>query len=296
MKQRLKLFGFILGCVFWISCGGPHPSPDPSLHTGDHGEEEESGSPKDLIPTAEAADKKAKAKEKCAGNPDCEEICDDIFDHPPDKRFCEGELSVAQAEDLKEVYNTLESPGLTGFDDLNIKRLRVLISISAQPFKKLIHLLHPLEAKQALIRLAEDMRAVKLFKIADNDFKVLDALLEKLNSNKTLALNTPIALGDSFVELALAEKNREAVTYVNEWFKYQCDDSPQKEKCVFKGHYCKLELDEGAELDYLKYNFFKKLVEDILDNFHTPPAGWSEDTGVEDLEGWLSLCDQVNFS
>ena len=241
------------------------------------------------------------ASGECAEDEDCEEMCDDIFKRRADKEKCLETLPIRQVELLKEIHEILSEPSEDDLESINLDDLQVLLDISVEPAETLAGKMNATEAKKVLTWLAKSDEAVEVVKKKDKEFKVFKALLGKLNSNVNTALGAPISKGDNFIEVAVDESNDKALDWVHSLFEEDCDDASNYNKCIFKDHYCHLDLKDDAEEYYLGHESFEGILEEVLENARpTGVSWWSESTDIDDIDTWLSaphdVCGMANFS
>ena len=238
----------------------------------------------------------------CAKDDDCKDTCGDIFKHRLDKKYCLDELPVRQVELLQEVYDILKKPSENALGKMQLDNLQVLLGVSTEPFETLAGRMSATEAKKVLTWLAGNDDPVEVVEKNDGEFKILKAVLKKVNADADRALSAPISKGDNFIEIATDEKNDMALAYVHEFFEDDCSDASDYEKCVFKDHYCDLDLNERTEESYLGYGPFDSLLEEVLENNRptSAPEWWAENTDIENLDTWQSsphnVCSTADFS
>ena len=259
----------------------------------------------DRAQVIENSKKRYKTKE-CSTDEDCEEICDDIFDRRKDKEDCE-ELPIAQVQRFEDLYETLKDPDEEGLRDINLEDLEVLMNVSIEPIDDVVKGLSRREVEDVLSWIAEEETVANLFEKEDDDFAILEALLKAIHNDVLPALNRTISDEDrfSFVELALDQENETALEWINDFFEEECDGEDNTDKCVFKTHYCALDIDKDLIDDYFDHGFFTSLLDDILENNRpadddNPPAWWEEDLEADDLESWQGgendVCSHGDFS
>lgn len=298
MKEVFKFLTLIFPIFFTVTCTNPLPENPPPER--DAGLEEESHS-EDDAPLRNARREHGDSG-PCSENRDCEEICDDIYEHRPDKNRCVKELPVRQVELLEEVYDTLNRDiNREDLDKITPNDLQILMYISVDPVITLASRMNAAEAKEVLTWLAESKEPVEIFKVEDKKLKILKALLAGLNENKTLALNTPISKGDRFIEIALDKGNYTAVDWVHAFFDEDCGPVNNYTECVFKDHYCNLTLNTRAESSYFEYDPFSELLEKVLEDARpsSPPLWWNDGVDMDDLDTWLddphNVCAAAEF-
>ena len=113
----------------------------------------------------------------------------------------------------------------------------------------------------------------KLFKDRDDDFQILDELLENLDDDTVEALVRTInGSGDSFLEIAIENNNEEALIWMHEYFieggsndyNISCSNN---DECIFD-KYCRMadSLGSSDRRDLLDANSnFESFLEDEVD-------------------------------
>ena len=208
-------------------------------------------------PIFQKANEKHGLSGSCSESRDCQEICNNIYKHTADKTKCINELPVKQVELLEEAYVILGDPLKESLKQIPPDNLQVLMGVTVEPVVTLINQMSQGEAREILTWLAEDKKAVTVFKSLDRRFEVLKALLGKLHRDPDKALSAPINKGNNFIEIAVEKKNDGAVDWVHEFFDEDCGIVSDHTKCVFKEHYCNLELNSpNGKLLFCLQSFF----------------------------------------
>ena len=238
---------------------------------------------------------------ECERDRECKDICDDIFKVRADKKVCLEELPVRQVELLEKVYDVLSEPSERDLKEMDLDSLQVLLSVSIKPVEKAMDRMNETETKKTLAWLAENDKAVEIIKRKDRDFNILKNLLKNINADIDAALSNSIDRGDNFIEIAADKKNKMALAWVHEYFEEDCNNAANYNECVFKDHYCELDLNGEAEEYYLGYELFDKLLEEILEEARpsSPPAWWDERMDIDEIDTWLGandVCGQADFS
>ena len=251
MTKVLKLFILTSLISFLTGCPEPPPERPPAERDPDPVE-----TPR---PERDAIFRSARAKYgssgACTESRECEEICNDIYEHRLDKTRCVQELPIRQVELLEEIYDTLSKRiNRKALNKIDSDDLRVLVHISVDPIVTWVSQMSTSEVREVLTWIAENKEPSTVFITKDTGFHVLKALLEKLDRNKPLALSAPISKGDSFIEIALDKDNYEAVDWIHEFFDEECSSVNNYIECVFREHYCHLTLNSRAENSYFGYD------------------------------------------
>ena len=238
----------------------------------------------------------------CAKDKDCKDACGDIFKHRANKKQCLDKLPVRQVELLQGVYDILKKPSENALNKMKLDDLQVLLGISTEPFETLAGRMSATEAKRTLNWLAKNNDPVEVVKKEDGEFKILKELLKKVNTDADTALSAPISRGNNFIEVATDEDNDLALAYVHEFFEDDCGSASNYEECVFKNHYCDLDLNDDTEESYLGYPPFDSLLEEVLETARPTtgaPSWWTERTDIDDIDTWLGandVCGKADFS
>ena len=257
------------------------------------------------LPKQEALFKKAYEEHGSSGpcfeSKDCKEICATIYKHRANKALCVNELPVKQVELLEEVYAILKEPHRKDLDEINSDDLQVFLGIAVEPVTALINRMSQAEARETLTWLAEDKTSVGVFKGWDKRFEILKAFLRKLHQDPDRALSAPIYKGDNFIEIAVEKRNDRVVDWVHDFFDEDCGTVNNYTECMFKEHYCNLELDSRTENSYFEYDDFLELLEHTLDDARpsSAPHWWNERVDIDDLDSWLNephnVCGAAEF-
>ena len=297
MTVILKFLSLISLFFFVSGCNTPPPD-DPAAN------ETTSASHKAPVrdPIFQRALKEHGHSGACAESGDCLEICGNIYKNSVDKTRCVNELPLKQVELLEETYVTLKDAHKERLKQINPANLQVLMGITVEPVVTLINKMSQVEAREILVWLAESQKFTPVFKSLDRRFEVFKALLEKFHRDPDKALSAAIAKGDNFIEIAVKEENYEAVDWVHEFFDEDCRIVGNDTQCVFKEHYCNLELNSRTENFFFSYNPFFELLKRTLKEARptSPPGWWNENVGLDDLDSWLSgdhnVCKYAEFN
>ena len=209
-------------------------------------------------------------------------ICADIFRSRIDRSDCE-EFSTADVEDMEEVFEILENPDEDDLDGLDHQALELLLDISTDPLETAVSRMNRREKREFLFWLVENEEAIWSIAEEEDEFEILGELFGETEEEIISNLNRAIDYGDSFVELALDEGNEEALDWIHNFFGYKCE---QYERCIFEQYYCKLSLNTYAEEAYFGYDFFKDVLDTVLED-HRPDsleAAWWDRDGDGDTK------------
>ena len=237
----------------------------------------------------------------CFENEDCQIICKNIYKDSVNKTKCINNLPVTQVNLLEGTYVTLEDPHRESLNQINPDNLQVLMGVAVEPVVTLINQMSQVEAGEILNWLAESKTATPVFKSMDRRFEIFKALLGKFNGDPDKALSSSINKGNNFIEIAVEKKNYKALDWVHEFFEEDCRIVSDHRKCVFKEHYCNLELNSRTENSYFAYNPFFELLKRTLKEARpaSPPGWWHEHVVLDDLDSWLNephnVCAAAEF-
>ena len=287
MVLILKFFALISLFSLISNCNPPPPTDEPG--TGETTSASTTGqtTPDSIL---QKAQEEHGPSGSCAESEDCQVICNNIYKNSEDKTKCINELPVKQVELLEETYILLEDPYREGLNKINPDNLQVLMGITVEPVVTLFNQMSQVEAREILTWLAESKKFMPVFKSRDRRFKVFKAILGKIHGDPDKALSASIKKGDNFIEIAVEKKNYGVVDWIHEFFEEDCGTVNDHVKCIFKEHYCNLKLNSRTENSYFAYNPFFKLLERTLKEARpaSPPDWWNENTGLDDLDSWLS--------
>ena len=297
MNVTFKFF-FLIPFFFLIQ-GCPQPATDPIPIDDTTPPPERPSSKQEAI--FKKANEEHGSSGPCSRSRDCEEICEDIYKHRANKALCVNELPVKQVELLEEVYAILKEPHRKDLDEINSDDLQVLLGIAVKPVIDLINRMSQAEAREILTWLAEDKTSSGIFKSWDRRFEILKAGLRKLHQDPDRALSAPIYKGDNFIEIAVEKRNDRAVDWIHDFFNEDCGTVNNYTECMFKEHYCNLELDSRTESSYFEYDPFLEILEQTLDDARpsSAPPWWNERVDIDDLDSWLeephNVCEAAEF-
>ncbi len=251
----------------------------------------------------------ARAKNKrdrgptCEGDDDCEEICDDIYRSRRDQNDCE-EFSVAQVERFEEIYEILEDPDEDDLQDIDVSEdgdFDAFINISIEPLHKLVGKYSSREAKDFLAWIANNEDVAERLEDEDDDYEVLDALLDELNTEAFTALATNIDSSDNFMDLAVVASNEKALEWIHEYLESEHDNcssdtNTNKEACLT--HYCALgaDMDDDNAEDLLgDYEYFQDYIDDIISDEIFGDTSTAADGDTRESGHWDADEDSDNY-
>ena len=276
---------FIIGMVLGITaCTPPEPTYPPLVDDRDRDRDRDRD---DEDRNNRERDNPRRTGE-CGKDRKCQDICDDIFRSRRDREECE-ELSIADAKRMEHIFKVLEDPDTDDLAELDTEDLEFLFDISSGPLEKAVDKMSQSEKKKFLIWMAETPDIAQVIEDAEDDFAILKELFGTTMSRIIEELNKNLKSGDTFVEFVLEEGNDVVLEWLDDFFGDQCDNDNNYERCVFEDYYCNLKLSDDAEDEYLDYDFFEGLLDEILSEERKTsgvPAWWRTDTEAKDLETW----------
>ncbi len=251
----------------------------------------------------------------CAGDDDCEELCDDIYDRKRDKDDCE-ELSARNVELLAEIYEILEDPDEDSLEDMDLEAFEALINISIEPLDDVVGDYSRREAKVMLAWIASDSEAATIFEKEDDDFKIFEKLLKEINNDRVKALYGSIDGSDNFMEIMVEDGNEEAGEWIHEFMDHLCDEELnypnglEDEKCLRT--YCGIaeHMNDNDAEDMTDFTYFEDYLEGLIED-GVNNANWksgsdikrkhddsNDDPDFDDLDEnwWEELCSASDRS
>ena len=203
----------------------------------------------------------------CAGDEDCEDICDDIFNGKRDRDDCE-ELSIGLVEDFEILIEDLED----GETDIDLNTLECLIDIDEEPIADAVRKMSQSEAVDFLIEIVENSDLSDILE-AEDEGMVLENLLSR-SGNKTLkSILGETDEDENFLYLIGLENNESAFNYLENYVRSECDGKSKTDESCPGGEeitaYCIgfLEWDEDNVEDFLdEADVFADEYEDAVDD------------------------------
>ena len=226
----------------------------------------------------------------CSEDDDCVEICRDIYNRKKIRDQC-AELKVQQVEQLEKIYEVLKKPSRDDLEDIDAEDFKVFVELDLRPLDVRIGKLSSTNAKKVLgwIASADDGAVAAVFEDEDDDYRIFEKLLKKLDTDIKKALGRTVMDGKSFMELAV-EDGGSVMDWVHNYFEGKCDSASSTEECVFDDWYCETDLSNEDFENLLDYKSFSSLMDEILDEYTTSgrPSWWKTDDdelSAEDLQG-----------
>ena len=317
--MRYIKFGLLVPIFLWFaSCGITVQAPTPTVQPkSDSYLDKRNADDTDRDSILKKARERADGK-ICEGNDNCEGICDDIYSRRREQGECE-ELSIGQVKRLGEIYDALENPRLSELKEIDVSEsgdFDLFINIDIRSLQTLVKRYKENDAEEVLEWIASYDDAATIFEKEDNDFEILNSLLDTLSSDSFDALGENIAGRDNFMDIAVVAKNEVALEWIHEYLEEEHTDCKQdnearRAKCLRA--YCGLarDMDDSNAGRLLNFDYFEDYIEEVLedaingdtdtDNGNEAPsggAGWDADEGssnyIDDIDElgnwWEDLC------
>ena len=253
----------------------------------------------------------------CEESETCRDKCRDMFETRNEKEAC-YEYAIVAVTGMKVVFDALKDPSLPNLRGFNtnaqdLRTLRILFGIGADTvinkWSTGDDAWDDSEKKIVLSWLAESSGITEIFKRFDSDFVLFTNIVEGANTGETVEnLNKGLGAndaGDNFVDKLLEENNETGLEWLHDYITQECDTTSNEitndeKRCMFAEYYCEFDLHNNNELDFFEYDFFTKLLDNILEfqrKSTGAPSWWDEDTRSADLEPdqWQNgVCDNLN--
>ena len=304
---KLYLSAFLFLMVF--SC---QPAPIPQPSTGDEPVDDDrrdrySRTRRDS--SDEARTRRSSCRDfgeqsdyKCAGDDECEEVCDELF---PIKKY-ENECMELPAELVYAFEELLLQVDQGQADDIDSQALYCLLNINDQDFLNEVNGLSVRETKDFLQQIATDEGLARVLGEYDEGYTILDTLMKGFsNDDPPESFAEDMAGNDvTFLDLILDADNEAAFGWVDSYVyeicrdnASQCDagsgnednDGPFVAYC--KIYYSKLDDSTNQSWKILKKSaVFKEQYEDSIT--HESCAGGSS-CNYDDRDDWKHVCGNM---
>lgn len=173
-------------------------------------------------PKVQAECARARSRNACEGDDDCEEICDDIFTSRKHKKDC-YELP----RDLVSEFETLIEATEDGdVEDIDADTLKCLLDIDERTFAKAVKKMSRSESEDFLIFAFSDSYLSEVLEDEDDEFNILEQLLYKATGSNSLAsqLKDKIDSDKTVVWLA-GESNESGWSWLDGYVNEECDSN-----------------------------------------------------------------------
>ncbi|MBC6416089.1 MAG: hypothetical protein GDA46_06875 [Bdellovibrionales bacterium] len=224
---------------------------------------------------------------------ECEDMCRDVYGGR-DSDECE-ELSEEAIEKIHELHEMLERPDyddLAGIEDVVFENY---LDISIRPFGRLIEDYSQNQAEETLIWVLSDLKIFDVFESDDDDFELLDELLEQFNNGSIDSAELPNLFSEridnegSLVEYLMEVGDDNAFNYL--FFEYvenisnPCERDRESKACFEV--YCKIgnDLDDDVRSDMISnFDTFYDYLDEIIDDKINSRQGTGSD---KNTSGWI---------
>ena len=307
--QSFKLY---LSAVLFLMVFSCQPAPIPQPSTGDEVEDDDRGrgrySRTRRDRTDEARTRRSSCRNfgeqsdyKCAGDEECEEVCDDLF---AIKKY-ELECLELPAELVYAFEELLVQVNQGQADDIDSQALHCLLNIDDQDFLSEVTRLSVRESEDFLQQIASDEGLARVLGEYDEGYDILETLLNNISNTIKGSFEADIAGNDvTFLDLILAADNEAAFGWFDSYIHEYCrsgtncnsaDDDDDNGPFVA---YCEIYQDKFLSTKqswkFLKRSgVFKEFYEDSITDKDCGVAGSEESCDYDDFCDWREVCDSV---
>lgn len=232
---------------------------------------------------------------KCAGDEDCEEVCDELF---PIKKY-EDECLALPAELVYSFEELLLQMDEGEADDIDPQTLYCLLDINDQQFLQELNALNVRDSKNFMQQIASDEGLAKVLNEHDESYTILDTLMAGISNDTPpeFFADEIAANGVTFLDLILDADNEVAFGWVDSYIDEVCQDNPSQCGSPFEA-YCKIyysKLDDtnpNQSWKILKKSaVFKEQYEDSVTSKNYCGSGGSSNCDYEEQEDFKNVCD-----
>ena len=238
----------------------------------------------------------------CEGDSSCEKICEDIFTKGSNEEKCK-ELSVDMVREFRKIFEMMEDDD--ELDNIKAKPLRCLLDISETEFAKEAGQLRKPETKKFLEIIAADDALADALRAEDDEFKILEKLLDNFNLDDRLeAFEQTIEGSNTLIELIVDNTNEAAWKWVVEGYMVeQCGEdssnycsgeanarqNEDKELVFFCKVYAASNANSSTISNLLDFEPFEGAYEDTITGVKN--CGCNDDGGTSPIEGGNPDCN-----
>ena len=196
-------------------------------------------------------------------------------------------MAIAQVEVLEEIDKIFENPTSKKLDTIDQSDFETYVNIDVAPFDKRITRFNAIESKVFLTWILENSDVAEHFRNVDNEYKLLEEILDELNSNIAIALTRTITGTDSLIEIAIKD-GKETLEWIHNYFGQECNDDEDQEVCMFQEWYCKFNLTDEAWDDLIGSENFEPVIKEILTDYKCSSCSSVEDEkpGGTTIDWW----------
>ena len=231
---------------------------------------------------------------KCAGDEDCEEVCDILF---PIKKY-EYECLDLPAELVYAFEELLLQMDQGHADDIDSQTLYCLLGINDQQFLEELNTLSVRESKNFMQQIASDESLAKVLNEHDEGYTILETLMDGISNAAPPQFFADEIAGNevTFLDLILDSDNEPAFGWVDSYIDEVCQDNPSQCGSPFEA-YCKIyyskldDSDPNQSWKILKKSaVFKEQYEDFVTSKNYCGGG-SRSCDYEEQDDFKAVCD-----
>lgn len=174
--------------------------------------------------------------EICENDERCLAVCEDLFSNSRSREKCER-LSIDTVAEFQNIFGILQDGG--DIDTIKPSELGCLLSISDKEFLKEIRGLDRADSKVFFETVAAEEDFASILKRTDDNYKILEALLDNLGSvdeDRLENFAVDIDSGSTLMGLIAQSENEDAWDWAIEYVRNQCHDN-ESEYCDITGSY-----------------------------------------------------------
>ena len=240
---------------------------------------------------------RAKTEPVCSGDILCEGDCRKLFSSLQKERRC-LEAPRRLVEKFKELLDSVadgENPR-----EINLSVLSCLLDIEETPLVRKLARLNKEKSQEFLAFAAENKKAAEILDAEDKEHSLLKALYNNLSSEPEdlQKLNYPIDGRTHFLELAAAENNPEAWSWMDDFAEKECETSSvceadqknrQKSATVF---YCRLfaNMNKGRLRALMNSALFKAGPGREMESEKVCGSGKNEECDSREIQDYKDFC------
>ena len=241
---------------------------------------------------------------KCAGDEECEEVCDDLF---PIKKY-EDECLELPAELVYDFEELLLLMDQGEADDIDPQTLYCLLNIDDRDFLGEISGLSVRETKNFLQQIATDADLARVIGEYDEGYSILETIMAGFSNSDPPEFFAEAVTGDdiTFLDLILDAENEEAFGWVDSYIDEVCqDDEDQCETSntqsgkegIFVA-YCRIYYNklDGTNQSWKileRSAIFQDQYEDFITNEGVCGSGNRDSCDYDDEDDFEDVCEEV---
>ena len=237
---------------------------------------------------------------KCKEDEDCIEACDELF---PIKKYEDEclELPVELVYDFEELLLEIDEGQA---DDIQPQTLYCLLNIDDKEFLDEISGLSVRETKNFLQQIASDEDLAKVISEHDENYTILDSIMEGLSNADAPAFFAEEVTGDdiSFLDLILDADNETAFGWVDGYIDEICQDN--EGQCTGSGSsaragdifvaYCRIYRGKLTSTNR-SWKILERsaIFKDQYEDFITNETCGSDSCDYDDVQDFIDVCENV---